>query len=261
MLQHTDFVTATIEKPRVEETRHEGSALGWLTFGLILAQLGAFIGAYLVLRSNVWSWKWKAAALTLPLVLVLGVKVYPDLGSGAIVALLAAIVATSWAASVLLRAAERGRDEPRLGRVAAAVVAAAGVAIASGVLSQVHAIGSYDLRDDAIAIAQTADEAGEEFGAIQDDNAWLEGDGPSAEQLAELAGPGNARFAGLYEAAIAEGEWEPPSLSKAELGECYVFPMVVSTDQGMHSADDVTGVARFCDGPSAYGGSIALTDR
>lgn len=256
-MQHTDVVTATVDNPRVEQTQHEGKALGWLTFGLILAELGAFIGVYLVLRSNVWSLRSKVAALTLPVVLVLGLKVYPDLGSGAIVALLAAIVATSWAASVLLRAAEHGRIEPRLGRMSAALVAALGVAVASAALSQVHQIGSYDLRDDAIVIAQAADEAGEEFGVIQNDNAWLESDGPDPDQLAALTGPGNARFVQLFEEArsrVDADRWLPAK----DLGSCSVFPVVASTDAGIES---VEGIAQFCDGPSRSGSYVTLTDR
>lgn len=262
---HTEVVSETIEKPRVEQTRHEGAALGWLTFGLILAELGAFIGTYLVLRSNVWSWRWKAAALALPLVLVLGVKMLPDLGSDllTVTLVLAAIVAAAWASYGLLRVADRGRDQPRLGRISAAVVAAFGVVVASVVFSQIHAIGSYDYRNDAIAIAQTAEDAGEKVEVIQDDSEWIHGDRPSRASVEARVETGNERFAALFDKASDRAEWETPQLSTAELGDCYVFPVVIALNvtSTADSMETVSSLARFCYGPSSYSGSVALTDR
>ncbi|GAA3530518.1 hypothetical protein GCM10022234_29650 [Aeromicrobium panaciterrae] len=250
----------TTEKPRVEQTRHEGRALGWLTFGLILAQLGAFIGAYLVLRSNVWSWRSKVAALTLPFVLVAIVRLFPQRlpDSAGILVLLVVIAVASAAAHALLRTAEREQIHGRLSVFSSLLVALVGVAIASTVLSQVHAIGSYDLRDDAIAIAQTANEAGEEFGVIQEDNTWLNSDGPTARQLAELVGPGNIRFVDLYDEAMSKVDEEPWDGSPKELGACFVFPVVESKDAGI---DSVEGIARFCDGTSESSSMVTLTDR
>jgi hypothetical protein len=252
-------VIETPESRRVEDTQHEGSAVAWLTLGLVLGQLGASIGVYLVLRSTRWSARWKAAAIALPAVWVVCLKVYPQDAEAWVSALcgIVVIALVIWAAHVLVQAASRGSGHGSMTRIGAFAVAALVLAALPDVMDRLHPIGSYDLTADVVAAAESADAAGEVYGVISEENGWINGGGPSRAQAERLAGPGNARFVPLYD-RLAAGDGEMAHLSAEELGTCYVFPVVTSVDDGIES---VTALTRFCVGTSEAGSYVSLTDR
>jgi hypothetical protein len=259
---YTDHVsTAAQQSPRVD-SEHEGWAVGWMTIGLVLGGLGAFIGTYLVLRSSRWSPGWKVAVLALPLALVVWARAFPvDVPSWvSITALVVTIALVFRAAGVLRRAALRGSGQRRMSPVGALLVAAVAVMLASDLTRHVHSIGSYDYHDDVVAAAHDAEAAGEPYGVITES---LDGEEqPLAAKVERLAGPGNARFVAIFEEleakAAKEGGPETPDLSPKELGTCYVFPVVSSRREGIESA---TGLSRHCTGPSEASSSLRLSNR
>jgi predicted MFS family arabinose efflux permease len=131
----------------VDDTRHEGYAVGWLTLGLVCGGLGGLIGVYLVLRSTRWSPRWKAAALVLPVTLIVLARTFPESvpGWAAVSVLLITIALVYRAAHVLEEAAQRGSGQRRANRAVALVIAVLAVSIASNLEERLHPIGSYDL--------------------------------------------------------------------------------------------------------------------
>ncbi|VXB32405.1 hypothetical protein [Aeromicrobium sp. 9AM] len=244
---------------RVDDTDHEGSAVMWLTFGLFLAQLGACIGIYLVLRSSRWSLPWKLAAVALPGVLVGTARIAPKDGAtvqwGFWILWLAFLVC---AFRVLGSAASRGSGQRELSWFTALPLAIILVALGSLPLARLHPIGSYDYRDDVLAAAHDADRAGEPYGVITesfDDSS----DETTVATVKRLAGPGNARFVAIFDKLEAEvGGFETSKLSRQQLGTCYVFPVVTSRRDGI---EGVTALSRHCTGPSEASSSTRLTDR
>jgi hypothetical protein len=248
--------------PSVDDTQHEGWAVAWLTVGLgCMGYLGAFIGVFLVLRSTRWSPRWKVAALAFPAVLVVWVKTSPqDLPTWVMTSLLFLTVGLVVRAVFVLRsAASRGSGQRHMSRAGAFVIAAVVVGIAPDLVGRLHSIGSYDLHDDVVAAARSADAADEAYGVISEDSDWIDGDGPSSAQAERLAGKGNARFVAIFDELEAkDGGFESSELSPEELGTCYVFPVVTSRDEGVES---VTALSRFCFGPSEAGSYVLLSDR
>lgn len=249
--------------PPVDDTDHESWAVGWLTVGLLLGSLGAFIGVYLVLRSSRWSRGWKLAALALPAGLAVAARIAPKDGTtsmfawGFWIVALAVVVASAY---VLDGAASRGSAQPRPSRLGAIVIAVLLVALASDQLDRMHPIGSYDFHDDVVAAAHGADSAGERYGVITDQSSLLGGgDEHTVAKVERLAGPGNARFVEIFDELEAKhGGLEISHLSPRQLGTCYVFPVVTSRREGI---DSVTDLARLCTGPSEAGSQLRLSDR
>ena len=233
----------------------------WLTFGLILAQLGACIGIYLVLRSTRWSVRWKLAAIALPGILVAAARIAPKDGLASMfqwwfwIVWIAFVVG---AFRVLANAASRGSGQRDLSWFTALPLAVVLVALASFSLARLHPIGSYDFRDDVLAAAHDADRAGERYGVVTE-SFEDSGDENTVATVKRLAGPGNARFVAIFDKLEAKvGGFETSKLSPQELGTCYVFPVVTSRRDGIES---VTGLSRHCTGPSEAGSSALLTDR
>ena len=245
---------------RVDDTKHEGYAVGWLTVGLIFAPIGAGIGVYLVLRSTRWSSLWKVAVLGLPVALIVVVRTFPDSlpGWAVIVLLITVIGLVLRAVHVVEAAAQRGSGQWRVGRLSALVIAAMLVGLASFPLERLHAIGSYDYHDDIVAAAHDADAAGEQYGVITE--SFLEGgDEHTIETITRLAGPGNARFEAIFDELEAkDGRFETSTLSPQQLGTCYVFPVVASRRKGVES---VTDLSRQCTGPSEADSTVRVTNR
>lgn len=245
---------------RVDETDHEGYAVGWLTVGLIFAPLGAVIGVYLVLRSTRWSHRWKLAVLALPLALNVVAKTFPNsLPDWAFILVpIATIGLVFRAVHVLEAAAQRGSGQRRAGRLSALVIAAALVWMTSFPLERLHAIGSYDYHDDIVAAAHDADAAGEPYGVITE--SLVNGqDEHTVETIQRLVGPGNARFVAIFDELEAKsGGFESFKLSPQQLGTCYVFPVVASRHKGVES---VTDLSRQCTGPSEAGSTVRVSNR
>lgn len=252
-------MSTTDEQPRVADTRHEGYAVAWLTVGLVFGILGGVIGVYLVLRSTRWSPRWKVAVLALPLTLILVAKTFPEsVPDGArLAALLATIALAIWAVRVLERAAQQGSGQRRASRVSALVIAVLAVAIVLNLAGRLHPIGSYDYHDDVVAAAHEADAAGEPYGVLTEGSALLNGgDENTVEKVRRLAGPGNARFAEIFDQVRDEDPDGEPQRSAD--GACFVFPVVTSREKGI---DSVVALHKMCTGPSEFGSYRRLSNR
>ena len=247
-------------QPRVDDTRHEGYATGWLTVGLILGPVGAVVGVYLVLRSTRWTPRWKAGVLALPAALVVLGRTLPRSLPGWVVVLVLVVTIgmVLRVVHVLEEAAQRGSGHRRASRVGALVITVVAVGVASTLAERLHPIGSYDYHDDVVAAAHDAQDAGERYGVVTqsfDDS----GDENTIATVERLAGPGNARFVAIFnELESKEGGFETSKLSAQQLGACYVFPVVTSRRKGIES---VTGLSRRCTGPSEAGSTVRLSDR
>jgi hypothetical protein len=247
-------------QPRVDDTRHEGYATGWLTVGLILGPVGAVIGVYLVLRSTRWTLRWKAGVLALPAALVVLARTLPrSLPGLAVVLILVVTIGLVWrVVHVLEEAAQRGSGHRRASRAGALVIAVLAVGIASVLAGRLHPIGSYDYHDDVVTAAHDADVAGEPYGVVTQsfDNG---SDENTVATIQRLAGPGNARFVAIFDELESKaGGFETSKLSTKQLGTCYVFPVVKSRREGIES---VTALSRRCTGPSEAGSTVRLSDR
>lgn len=261
-MHHTDQMSAieTHKTSLVEETQHEGWAVGWLTLGLALSYLGAFIGVYLVLRSSRWSARWKVTAIALPGILVVWTRAFPQHISTAVgtIFLFVTLAFVIWAVRGLRNAASNGHSQRRMDGISAFVAAVVVVAAAASVVPHIHPIDSYDLHHDVVTAAAAAADAGETYGVISSSSGWINGGGPTRAQADRLVGPGNARFAPLYDRLLNEEPDGPPGLSAKQLGTCYVFPVVKSLKVGI---DSVEALSRFCLGPAQASGTMDLSDR
>ena len=231
----------------------------WLTFGLFLAQIGAVVGVYLVLRSTRWSAPWKGAAIALPAVLVATARIAPNEGEmiqlGYWTLWIAFIVC---AFRVLGNAASSGSGQRELRWFSAVPLAVLLVVSASYALPRLQPMGSYDYRNDVLSAARDAERAGEPYGVVTE-SFTERTDENTVATVTRLAGPGNARFAPILDRLEAEaGGFETSNLASQDLGACYVLPVVTSRDKGIES---VIALARQCTGPSEVGSVVRLTDR
>ncbi|MCW2830858.1 MAG: hypothetical protein JWP31_1550 [Aeromicrobium sp.] len=261
------------ERPITVDSRREGRALGWLTFGLLLGPIGLAVGWYHVLTAARWSWRDKiiAALVPAPIVVIVllmggGVGSYSCVQGGdglevcdphapVALALLGLLVPAGLLALMLrhLRRSARGEERFSVLRPAAAAVVVVGALIALWeVPRQVESWTADDQVGDVIDAAARADDAGETYAVIGEDasDRWMESGTLRKAEAAHLAGPGNRRFAAVLDRMESD---MPPSTAADR--PCYVFPVVES---GTNDISTVSGLAQFCYGPSERASFISL---
>jgi hypothetical protein len=279
-------MSVTTDEPlRAVDDRREGRAVGWLTAGLLLGPIGLTIGWYHVLTAPRWSWSDKVLAALLPAPLAGIVLVFrADLDAetcrtsvvssatclsqpaGAIMTWSAAALLGSvlgWLMVHLRRSARTGRTHRVAHRAVALVLAIAAATVAPGLVERFEDSWSHPERDAVIDIAAQSDGSGERYEVIDEQTAtaWGSGERPNEQRVEQVAGPGNLRFAALYESLARQkfGDAGEAELTASDRGSCHVFPYVRGGYE--RRIEHVVGLMRLCYGPSESTSSFTLDGR